>query len=217
MPESAIEYRSVTDLVHAVVNPGEALARHANREGLEGRALFSEERREKMEGGTEVHTVLEDLRDGKEILVENFPVARRGYVRGMQKWHKRFERRIIECEVELVSEALRVKGRADYTRACQKSDCFCAGRGIIIGDLKVGRLVTYIQAHLQVAAYHYIWIEESRPEIICGGEVLCVNAAGDFKAWPVLASTFAFVAAAKWHAELAPLSLAVNEQKGTNR
>jgi hypothetical protein len=214
---AVIEYRSVTDLVSAVVNPGEALARHANKEGLAGRSLFSEERREKMEGGTEVHAVLEDLRDGKEIILEDYPVARRGYVQGMRNWHGRFKRRILQCEVELISETLRVKGRADYVRACQRPHCFCNGQGLIIGDLKVGRLVTFVQAHLQVSGYHYIWVETGRDGIVCGGEVLCVNAAGDFSVWPVLASPHAFVAAADWHKELAPLQLAVNEQKGANR
>lgn len=217
MTETAIDYRSVTDLVSDVINPGDALARHANKEGLAGRALFSEERREKMEGGTEVHTVLEDLRDGKEVVLSSFPVPRQGYVRGLVKWQERFERRITQVEVEVDSVVLRVKGRVDYVRACQKPGCSCEGKGFILGDLKVGRLVTFIQAHLQVSAYHYVWIEEGREGVICGGEVLCVNAAGDFSVWAVLAVPDDFLFAANWHERLVPLRLAVEEQKGANR
>ncbi len=217
MPNATLEYRSVTDLVHDVVNPGHGLARHANREGLEGRPLYSEERKQKMEGGAEVHSVLETLRDEGEVDFEAFPLSRRGYARGLTRWQKRFSRRIVATEIELVSQALKVRGRADYIRACQKSGCTCEGAGLILGDLKVGRLVAFIQAHLQVAAYRYIWIEEGREGVICGGEVLCVNALGDFAAWPALASPEAFLKAADWHTELAPLRLAVEEQKGSNR
>lgn len=217
MPETATEYRTVTDLVNDVVNPGEALTRHANREGLAGRGLYSEQRREKMAGGTEVHTALEDLRDGKEVIVDSFPVARRGYALGIKRWHERFERRIVAVEVELVSKVLMVKGRTDYVRACQKDDCACRGEGLVLGDLKVGRLTTYIQAHLQVGAYHCIWLEEGREGVICGREVLCVNANGDFAVWPGLATPEAFLKAADWHTELLPLRRSVEEQKGANR
>lgn len=213
MTQSALDFRSVTDLVTDVVNPGEALARHANREGLAGRTLFSEERREKMEGGTEVHSVLEDLRDECVVEVSDYPVARRGYVRGLLSWQKRFERRITQVEVELVSEVLKVKGRADYVRLCQKAGCSCEGKGLVLGDLKVGKLVTFVQAHLQVSGYHYIWIERGLPGIICGGEVLCVNANGDFKVWTVLASPEDFVAAANWHTRFVPLRSAVELQR----
>jgi hypothetical protein len=215
--EATLEFRTVTDLVTDVVNPGRALERHANKEGLAGRALFSDERREKMEGGTEVHTVLEDLRDGAAVDVAGYPVARRGYVKGITRWQQRFDRKIVDVEVEVVSDVLKVKGRIDYVRLCQKQGCGCGGEGFILGDLKVGKLVTYVTAHLQVAAYHYIWIEAGHSAAICGGEVLCVNAAGDFAVWPVLASPDAFVKAADWHAELVPMRLAVEEQKGANR
>lgn len=215
MPETALEFRSVTDLVTDVINPGEALARHANREGLAGRTLFSDERREKMEGGSEVHAALEDLRNECIVQPDHYPVARRGYVRGLLSWQKRFERRITQVEVELVSEILKVKGRADYVRLCQKAGCSCEGKGLVLGDLKVGKLVTFVQAHLQVGGYHYIWIERGLPGIICGGEVLCVNANGDFKVWTGLASPEAFVAAANWHAELVPLRGAVEMQRDT--
>lgn len=213
MSDIAIDYRSVTDIVTDTINPGAALARHANKEGLEGRGLFSEDRQEKMQGGTEVHTVLEALRDHEAVDTQAFPAARRGYARGILRWHGRFDRKILMAEVDVSSVELRIKGRIDYVRACQKASCPCGGEGVVLGDLKVGKLVTFVTAHLQVGGYHAIWLNEEREQVVCGGEVLCVNALGDFKIWPSLASPRAFFAAADWHEELAPLRSAVEMQR----
>lgn len=214
---TAGEWRTVTDIVNDVINPGDAFVRHANREGLAGRALYSDERKAKMEGGTEVHMVLEAMKKGEEVAVTSFPAARRGYVLGLKRWRKRFDRRILAVEIELESPTLRVRGRTDYVRACQKEGCSCGGEGLVIGDLKVGSLVTYIQAHLQVSGYHRMWLEEEREGTICGGEVLCVNANGDFSVWPVLAVPDDFLFAADWHERFLPLRRAIEEQKGANR
>lgn len=207
------EWRTVTDISNDVSNPGEALARHANREGLEGRSLFSDERQERMEGGTKVHEVFDLLRAGEEVDPKSYEVKLRGYVGGLLAWHSRFERKILKTEVEVENPKTKVRGRIDVVRACTKEGCPCDSTGIVVLDGKIGKLVTYLPAHLQVAGYEYLWMFEERPQPVCGREILCVNAAGAFKVWEGLCTPEMFITASIWHEDLVPLRRAVNEQR----
>lgn len=211
MPERA--WRTVTDISNDVVNPGDALARHANREGLAGRGLYSDERQEVMEGGNAAHGVFELLQEGKTVEAKDYEVAVRGFVRGILSWQNQFERKILETEVEVVAEKPRIKGRIDILRACTKPDHDCGGKGVVIVDGKMGKLVTYLPSHLQVGGYHYLWLYEERTAPICGREILCINAEGRFKVWPGLATPEQFLSAAIWQDYLVPLRQAVNEQR----
>lgn len=194
-------WRSVTTVAKDVVNPGEALLRWANSQGLKGLSMEASRRSGQL-AGTKVHTALSAWARGDEPDPQEFDRTHRRYLAGLIAWRRRRDHRILFAEVKLEDPALRVTGRVDYCRECRRPGCSCGGSGGVLGDLKLGGLRTYAEAHVQVAGYHHLWIVEGREPAICGTEVLALDWHGNAQAHVCRATPQDFVKAADWQDRL---------------
>lgn len=195
-------WRSVTGLVEDVINPGEAMLKWANNEGLHGRTIGQKDRQTTMSSGSEIHRALESSIDGGPPDPEDYAPSARAGVRGVKTWKTSRQVDLLAVETELKSDTLRVSGREDYLRRCKAPRCACGGEGVVVGDLKTGSLRTYPEYHLQPAAYWYMRLENFPDLVVCTAEILCIDREGNVRVVPCIFGPEQFRLAAEWHTEL---------------
>jgi hypothetical protein len=155
--------------------------RWANKIGREGKSL--DEVRD-TGTGIDMHKVFEKVVRGEDVPWDELTLRQRGLAQAIVRWFEGGQRRVLHTEVSLSSAKYMLRGRTDYVRACVLPSCQCAGTGAVLGDLKTGGLRVYVESHLQVAGYVWLWHLERREPKLCRSEVLAVDGRGKYDVIP---------------------------------
>lgn len=114
---------------------------------------------ESKDRGNSIHAALESLAQNNVVpVLEDYPEAQRGYIRGLCAWYVDYRPSFEATEVQVVSEKYLYAGRYDMRCIIETGNITCPVELLLV-DLKTGKHVYGTTQYVQLAGYELASVE----------------------------------------------------------